>query len=182
MKITRILLVLLVICSLFVVACGGKKKGSDEPKKVWEPSWYGEQNSSEYVFTYGNAIKQAQRTAEESARAQAMAEAAAFVEQQVQSMTKDFISEAGVGANTEVVALTEQVTKMVANTKFAGVMPGKREVRQENGMYKCWIQLQIPKADINRSLQNAIQREESLYNQFRASQSFQELERAVQNY
>lgn len=179
MKIFRILIILVAISSLFLIACGGSApKG---PRKVYQPNWYGSASNPEYVFVYGNSEKVSQQASETGAYSSALAEAANYVEIHVQTMTKNFISEAGID-NPEVLSLTEQVTKTVANQKFSGTQITNREtVILDNGRYKTFVQVAVPKAEINRDLMNRIKNEEALYNRFKASQAFDELERATRN-
>ena len=182
MKTLKIMLILVVLASLMMVACGGKPKAPTGPREVYRPAWYDQQGNAEYVFTYGQADGATQRTAEASATAAAAAEAAYYVEIYVQAMTKDFIGEAGVD-NPEVVRLTDQVTKTVANTKFSGMhITNRQVVTLDNGRFQAFIQYAVPKEQINRDLMNRVRNEEALYNRFRASQAFDDLERAVQNY
>jgi hypothetical protein len=181
MKTLRIMIVLVIICSLCLVACGGKKKksGPTAPDKPWEPAWWGLQDSSEFVYTYGFAEKSSERTAYASAEAMARAEAAVYVENHVQTMTKDFISEVGT-LNPELTQLVEVVTRFTANATFSGAMITERDCRPWPGMgYKAWVRVSIPKDTINREFMNRVRNEEALYNRFRASQAFEELDRAV---
>ena len=177
MKVYRIMLVLLIVSAMFLVACGGKK--AKKPVPVYQPTWYGVVGNAEYIFAYGNAERSAQRSAESSAQASALAEAANAVEVHVQTMTKDFISEAGIN-NPEVLALVETVTKTVANQRFSGsTITNRQTIQLDNGNFKAFIQYSIPKEQVNRDFMNRVTNEEALYNRFRASQAFEELEKAV---
>ena len=181
MKVLRICLLLVVFSSLLLVACGGKGNGA-APRgmtEVWQPSWYGIQGSPDYVFTYGTAERVSQQAAETSAQSSAYADAARHVEVHVQAMTRDFLSEAGVD-NPQVLALTEQVVRTTANQRFSGTTVTQRQMMQnENGRYVAYIQLAIPREAINRDFVNRIRNEEALYNEFRASQAFAEMDRLL---
>jgi hypothetical protein len=178
MKTLKIMIVLVIICSLFLVACGKKKKSkSTGPERPYVPTWWNVQDSGEFVYTYGFAEKTSQRAADASADAMARAAAAVYVENHVQTMTKDFLSEVGSG---HIAQLTEQVTKFTANATFSGTMRSKEEtITLPNGEYKVWVRLQIPKDTINRDFLNRVREQEELYNRFRADQAFQELERSL---
>ncbi|MCK9329114.1 MAG: hypothetical protein PHY08_05110 [Candidatus Cloacimonetes bacterium] len=181
MNILRLLTIITLLSSLFLVACGGSSAPKG-PKEVFSPDWYQTVTENEtYVFTYGNAEKVSQNASESGAYANAMSEAALYVESHVQTMIKNFISESGE-ENPEVVSLTENVTKMVANTKFQGAQITQRKTYiVENGKYKTFMQVAIPKDAINKDLVDRIKKEEALYNRFRASQAFEELEKATSN-
>lgn len=173
------ILVALVLVGILLAACGGGPKG---PKRVWQPDWYDLQNDAEYVQTYGSAEKVSEKAAYNSAYASAMLQAAQYVESYVQGMVKDYNAEAGV-ENPQVLASVEQVVKVVSNSKFANTMVTKREtIMTENNRYKTFVRVSIPKEAVNKNLVNQIKNEEALYNQFKASQAFEELEKAVDNY
>jgi hypothetical protein len=175
MKVLRIMLILVVIASLSLVACGGKKpKG---PTKVWEPDWFGTQGSSEFVFAYGFAERQSQSAASTAAEQNAYGEASRYIGAHVQAMLKNFESEAGVD-NPQVLAMTENVGRTVSNERFSGSIFLKREtIILDNGNHKAFRQLAIPRNAIDKSLMDKMRNEEALYNEFKASQAFQELDR-----
>jgi hypothetical protein len=183
MKILRFMLVLLIICSLCVVACGGNKKKPSTPAgpaQVWQPTWYNTQSSSEYVYSYGMSTNQSERGAVSSATAQARAEAGFYIETNVQAMVKDYFQEAGFGENAEITALVENVSKSTAKTSISGGLVTNQYVTQQNdGSYKVWIQYGFPRDQVNRSMLDAIKQETGAYNRLKASKSFAELEREM---
>ncbi|MCL2064456.1 MAG: LPP20 family lipoprotein [Candidatus Cloacimonetes bacterium] len=180
MKFLRFCLVMVVFGSLFMIACGGGGGGGSAPsgmREVYQPGWYGTQGSPDFIFTYGTAERVSQAAAEQAAQANASAEAARNVEMQVQAMVRNFESEAGVD-NPQVLALTEQVVRTTANQRFQGTQVTQRQMMQnENGRYVAFIQLAIPREAVNRDFMNRIRNEEALYNEFRASQAFAEMDR-----
>lgn len=177
MKFSRIMLIIVVLASFLFVACGQENKPTG-PKKVYEPDWYGTQSENDtYLFCYGKADKTNQNMAFSAATANSYAEAANRIEAHVKTMTKNFMSETGV-ENPEVTALTEQATKVISNQTFNGSTITKREtIELAPNKYQTFVQLAIPKADVNKSLVDKIKKEEALYNRFRASQSFEELDK-----
>ena len=89
------------------------------------------------------------------------------------------MSEAGID-NPQVLALTEQVVRTTANQRFSGTSISQRQLYQnENGRYQAFVQVAVPKAEINRDFMNRIKNEEALYNEFRASQAFNEMDRVL---
>ena len=52
----------------------------------------------------------------------------------------------------------------------------------EEGRYQTFIRVSIPKDAVNKNTLNKIKNEEALYNQFKASQAFDELENEVEKY
>jgi len=183
----RIVFALLVISlALAMFGCGSNKKDvKPDGDLVYRPSWWGSQEEPEFVFTYGQGTNLAENSSMNSARANALQEAAQYVELVVQSMIKDYEEEAGI-QDPQVLSLTSSVVRAVANAKFSGVVTGKVETRRvtEQGgpRYKTWMQLKIPRDQVNKNMMDTIRNEEALYNQFKASQAFRELDEQVDRY
>lgn len=180
MKVSKIV-VLMLIAVFFVTACGGGG-GPKGPKRVYYPEWWQEQNSPDYVQTYGMATKVSQNSAYDAAYANAMLAAAQYVETYVKGMVKNYEEEAGV-ENPQVLALTSKVVKAVADAKFSNVMVTKQEtIITDENRYQTYVRVSVPKEAVNKNLVNQIKNEEALYNQFKASQAFQELDKEVEKY
>jgi hypothetical protein len=181
-KMQRLLIALLIL-SLVVISFGCSSNKKEEVKAdgdlVYRPSWWGTQSDENYVCTYGQGTNLSENASMNVARSNALAEAAQYVEINVQNLLKNYLEEAGVN-DPQVLALTSNVVRAVANAEFSGTITGKMETRRvqeaEGQRYKTWLQLKIPKDQINRSLATQIRNEEALYNQFKASQAFQELD------
>jgi hypothetical protein len=97
MKAFKTITLLLVLFSILLIACGGGGATTTAaPQELWRPDWWMDQDSTEFVFSYGEATGGTSRTARASAFANAQAQAAFYVEARVQAMIRDFISETGV--------------------------------------------------------------------------------------
>lgn len=185
MKLNRVLVIALAALLLIgMMACSKNKevKAAVEGEVVNMPSWWNSQNDDAYVCTYGMGTNVKQSTSMDTAKNNALFEAAQYVETQVQGMLKTYEEEAGV-FDPQLLALTSKVIKTVTNTSFSGVVNGQMETRRvtEYGgpRYTTYLQLKIPKSEINKSLYTNIRNEEALYNQFKASMAFDELERTI---
>ena len=179
MKMMKIVLSMVVIGLLISARGGDSPKG---PKRVYQPDWYDVQDDPEYVNTFGKAEKVSENAAYNAAYANAMLQAAQYVESYVKGMVKNYNSESGV-ENPQVLASVEAVVKVVSNSKFANTMVTKREtIMTENNRYKTFVRVSIHKEAVNKNLVNQIKNEEALYNQFKASQAFEELEKEVEKY
>lgn len=178
MKIYKIVL-LIFFCAFFIMACSSRRAST--PQRVFQPDWYGSVGNGEFVYAYGQSTKVNRNAAETAARANAFAEAARYVEAHVQSMMKNYLEEAGV-ENPQVLALVSEVTRVVSNATFSGTVVGRRETFiLDNGRFQSFKRLNIPKSEVNRHLINQIRNEEALYNQFKASQAFDELDRQIRD-
>ncbi|MDI9529917.1 MAG: hypothetical protein QM233_08315 [Candidatus Cloacimonadota bacterium] len=177
----KVLLVLGFLCAMLVLAsCGGNKAyRADGPY----PDWYLSQNEPDYVCTYGFATTVNQRMSVESARQNALDEAARYVQVKVDAMLKDFLQEAGE-VDPQVLSLTETASKSVASEKFSGVLPGKLDTKevQVDGerRYTSYIQMKIPLKQVNKKVHDFVRNEEAMYSEFKATQAFKELERSIE--
>jgi len=173
-------LVLIVIIILVLSACG--KSAPKGMKKAYYPDWWQIQDNAEYVQTYGMATKVSQNTSFDAAHANAMLQAAQYVENYVKGMVKNYEEEAGV-EDPQVLALTSKVVKEVSNAKFENALVSKQETLiTEEGRFQTFVRVSIPKDAVNKNTLNKIKNEEALYNQFKASQAFDELEKEVEKY
>lgn len=183
MKLTKIMMMLLVVALMLSLAACGKNKPSVEGEVVNFPTWWNSQDDEAYVCSYGMATKASKTMSLDAADANAMMNASMYVETQVKGMIKNYEEEAGV-VNPQNLALTSKVVKVVTDATFSNVVTGKTEIRKElvNGQerYTTYMQKKIPKTEINKSLYNNIRNEEALYNQFKASEAFKELEYTTQ--
>ncbi len=182
MKTTKVFIVMMSLLLLALMSCG-KNKASAEGELVNFPSWWNTQPEEAYVCTYGMATKVSQTASMDAAKANAMLEAAQYVETEVKGMIKNYEEEAGV-FDPQVLALSQKVVKAVTAAKFSGMIPGRTETRKvtEYGgqRFTTYIQMKIPKTEVRKNLYNNIVNEEALYNQFKASQAFEELEYSTQ--
>ena len=178
MKVYRMMIIVVIIATLFMAACGGGGRVRT-PQEVSQPRWYGVQGTGEYLLTYGNLVRVNQQLAETGAYQMAMVEAANTIETHVTAMMKLFMAEAGY-ENPEVVQLTELVSRQVARQTFSGTRISERQTfTLDNNRFQAFVQVSVPLSQINRDMMNRIRNEEALYNRFRASQAFEELDTVI---
>lgn len=179
-----IVLFLLISMAIFSVACSSNKKPKKEAADhviMYAPEWWDMQDNPEFVYTYGEGVKSTSSIAKDAAYATAMLAAANYVEANVKGMIKNFNEESGVN-NPQVLALTSSVVKVVSRAFFKGTRIDKSEtIKQKDGKIKVFVRVQIPQSEINKHTLNAIKNEEALYNEFKASQRFEELEKEFGN-
>lgn len=185
MKISKCIVVLLLISiALLPIACSSNKKPKQEKADhvlVYYPEWWDKQDNPEFIYTYGEGVKMTSSTAKDAAYSNAMLQAANYVEVKVKGMIKNFEEESGVN-NPQVLALTSKVVKVVSNATFKGVSIDKSEtIKQKDNRIKVFVRVKIPQSEINKQTVGAIRNEEALYNEFKASQRFEELERELGN-
>ena len=96
-------------------------------------------------------------------------------------MLKDFMQESGIGETAQALEFTEVVTKQVASNVLKG------SVITTNGTYfskdgSVWVLVSYPLNSVRENsltVAKSAAREEALYNEFKASQAFKELDTSV---
>lgn len=177
MKIFKIIL-LVGLMAMFLFGCGNSN-GPKGVKKLYQPDWWQVQDSDEYVQTFGMATKASRNISYDAAYSDAMLQAAQYVEAYVKGMVKNFEQEAGV-TNPQVLAMTSKVVKVISDAKFNNSMVTKQEViLTDDNRFQTFVRVSIPKDSINKKLSNQIKNEEALYNEFKATQAFKELDSEV---
>ncbi|HNX38542.1 MAG TPA: hypothetical protein PL124_10450 [Candidatus Cloacimonadota bacterium] len=184
MKATKILVTLMLLALLLVtLGCHRNKTVKPGGEEVYRPTWWASQNDEAYVCTYGQATKVSETASLDTAKNNAVFEAAQYVETEVKGMMKTYEEEAGV-FDPQLLALSQKVVKSISTARFSGILFGKIETRQieEYGSlrYKTWVQAKIPRTEIRKTVAANIRNEEALYNQFKASQAFQELDQETE--
>jgi hypothetical protein len=181
MKRIQFILLAIAVALLFSACGGGKEKLSN---RVQYPEWYDIQDDPNYVHTFGMDEKVSEELAIDGAKTNAYYDAALYVNTKVEGMVKKFASESGT-QNPEVNSFINKAVKLIAEAEFSGANISKREVYRmdtENGQrYKAYVRLSVPTKTVNKNLYNQISREEALYNEFKASQAFQELEKEMED-
>jgi len=174
------LILLAVLVAMLFTACGGAKEKLNN--KVDYPEWYDIQDDPNYVHTFGEDTKVSRELAVDGAKTNAYLDAALYVNTKVEGMIKKFASESGY-QNPEVNSFINKAVKLIAEAEFSGVSISKRDVfivKTENGQrFNAFIRLSVPTKTINKNLYDQISHEEALYNEFKASQAFQELEKEM---
>lgn len=180
-----VIALMILSLTLLIVGCGSNKSApKPDGEVVYRPAWWNSQPDPAYVCTYGQGTNLSETSSMNTAKANAMLEAAQYVESEVKGMIKSYEEEAGV-YDPQLLALSSSVVKVVSNAKFTGTVTGSVETRKvtENGgpRFKTWMQVKIPKSDIKKNMMANIKNKEALYNQFKASQAFQELDKELGN-
>jgi len=133
--------------------------------KTAEDAWYG----------VGMSKKKNPQLAKTAATALARTEISERIEVKVQSMVKNFMQESGVGETAQALEFTEAVTKQVSNNSMNGARVAEVYPAKDGTMYVLveYSLEQVKNAALSAA-KNA-NREEALYNEFKASQAFDEL-------
>jgi hypothetical protein len=176
----KILPISLTVLLLAFAGCASSGSGSTEQRGSSDmPSWFLVPPTSEDVlYGVGQAKKQNPSLAKSAATARARTEISQGVNVKVSSMMKDFMSESGIGENAQALEFSEAVTKQVTDNALAGSVIKEAYVAKDGTVY---ILVEYPLNSIKQNALDAVKKEEALYNEFKANQSFDDLEDSIKN-
>ncbi len=174
---------LLILSLLILISCGGaqKKSGSTEEfDKEPEMPWYvmSPPISPDSLYGVGFAKKQNPMLGKKAATQRARDEISQSVKIQVQTLMRDFMSESGIGENAQALEYTESVSNQVAANTLSGSVVLKTS-RAKDGTW--YVLVGYSTDSLRKATQEAAKREEALFNEFKAEQGFDELEKAISN-
>jgi len=167
--------IVLLSLTLFVsCAAPSASSGSTESRNSSDmPSWFLVPPTAEDAFYgVGMAKKQNPSLAKKAATARARTEISSAINIKVTSMVKDFMQESGVGETAQALEFSEAVTKQVSDNALAGSAVKEAYVAKDGTIY---ILVEYSLNQVKETALNAANREEALYNEFKASQAFEEL-------
>ncbi|HKJ69213.1 MAG TPA: LPP20 family lipoprotein [bacterium] len=167
-QITLAVSVMMLFLGMAMISCGSAV-----------PGWYRTPPEAEdAIYGVGMAAKQNPTLARQTAIARARQDVAGQVSVRVSSMLKDFMQESGVGENAQALEFTQSVTKQVTDVALKGAKVKEVRITDDGTMYAL---VEYPLAALGEAALSEAQRQEALYNEFKAQQGFEALEKALRN-
>ncbi len=168
-----------MLACLIVIGCAGPRSGSTEVTKSDTPEWWFNPATSEtHYYAFGQAKKQNPSLAQKTATERARADISSQVKSSVTSEIRDWMQESGVGETAQAQEFSENTTIATSDNVMQGATPDKYDKAKDGTVY---IRVSYPKEAVEKAIFNAAKREEALYNEFKASQSFERLEKKFSN-
>lgn len=175
-----VVLLLVGILAISLFACSGGKKMVDEDET---PEWYmNPPQSEDYLYGVYSSISQRMQLAFDKAKAGARNNIAQQMEVKIQSLEKQFQEEIGSGDNTELNTFYNQTMKAIASRTLNGSRVKEQEVEKEGKEYRAYVLMELPLNDFRSKLVDKVKNNKNLYDRFRASQAFDEMEKDVKEY
>ena len=170
---------LLAVGFLLVSCAGGPPKGEVGPV----PEWYlNPPQDPDFLYAPATETSKDLGLAVRKARTSGRAELASQLEVRLQALRKKFTEEVGAGEDSELLSQYSEVIKEVVSQVLVGSRTAKQDVRKEGMVYRAYVLMELPIGAANKALVDRIKAREYLYTRFRASQSFQELEKEVEKF
>lgn len=173
----------IAVLAVGLLACGGTDEVEDTddgnmPENM--PEWFmNPPEDPNYVFGVQSATSQRMQVAIDKAATNARGELATSLETKVEGMTKSFTEEVGDDLRQQYTDVQKTVTSQV----LKGTSSAEREVyRQDNGTYRAFVMMELPIGKAAKDLMSKLQQNEEMYTRFRASEAFEEMNEAVEEY
>ena len=175
----KLFLINATLILVLLTSCAGPGSGSTEER--WSsdmPGWFLVPPTAEdALYGVGQAKKQNPSLARQAATARARTEISQAVNVKVSSMLKDFMQESGVGDNAQALEFTESVTKQVTDNVLKGSIVKETYVAKDGTIF---VLVEYPLVSVRQAALGAAKQDEALYNEFKANQAFDSLEREIQ--
>ena len=182
-RFTKPISCLFLVCFL-IAGCGGGKVDMREVSNIDAPEWFiNAPRAEDALYSPQTASSRDLQMAVEKAKQQGRADIALQLEAKVKAMVKRFQEEIGLGEDAEFLDMATNVSKSIASTTISGCAADKQVIKQDkNGNYRAYVLMVLPLGSSKTELLNNINSQQNLYTRFRASQSFDELEKEVEEF
>jgi len=184
---------LAVLSFSLITACGGGGKAAvkDSSIEVIEDPFQDLTDLTSDIITGGGLAAVGQGTSErqdlakKKAVTDAQGQLAEILEAKVNKMKKSFQEEIGTGSDTEINEAFTDVVKVLSKTTLRGAITKKTKFMKDKdtGLFTAAVVVAVEPNTINMSLFDEMQKSQpKLYERFRASQAYKELEDEMKNY
>jgi len=175
MKNARVLIGLTAF--MMIVGCASNRSGSTEQTNLAEPDWWFNPAVSEtHYYGFAQAKKQNPSLAQKVATARAREEISNQVKAFTRSELRDWMQESGLGDNAEARAFTDNTLQTTSNNVLEDAIPDKYTKGKDGTVY---VRVSYTKNKVDKALIEAAKRDDALFNEFKASQAFERMNKKV---
>ncbi len=173
-----------------LIGCGSKRTSplaqqSPPPPLPELPGWVDSppQDDDEFIYVVESGASRDMGRAERKAVQNARAALALKIEAAVTVLVKSFEEEVGGdAASAEANGLFAQISRTVADQRLVGSSPAKvHRLQNPDGLTNTvYVLMELPAGMLGTQAVGTISRDKALYNRWRASEGFKELEHAIE--
>ncbi|NOZ08116.1 MAG: hypothetical protein GXO91_04450 [FCB group bacterium] len=190
MKKITLLMSVAAIGLLTLVGCGGHTPAvADDLTEIADPFQELQDMANGFIkdgniAVVGVGTSTRQDIARDKARASAQAKLAESFETKVEVLKKKFTEELGSDMTNELNETFTNVIKTTSKTVLYGAIENKAKYFKDNktGMISAGVVLYVSPDVMNQSLLDQMKNKPKLYERFRASEAYKELEKEMENY
>lgn len=178
----RKIIALITVLS-FGIGCGGPKNLTpDANKEVVKkiPDWYNEvPEDSHYLYAAATMTARDLQVSVQKATTVARTSLAQQYGVRVANIAKQAQEEVGVNEASEFIQHFSSASKLVTDEMLRGSHIEKKEIQPEKGIYRAYVLMRLPLGKANKMLLDEIKKNKELYNQFRFTKMYEELEKEI---
>ena len=159
---------------MLIIGCAGTRTIS----KSDVPDWYLNPPKYEGLFVgVGDALRPQMSLSKKVATNRARVEISEAVATEVKSVLKDYMQASGIGSEASALEFTESVSKSLSNKVLNGSIIEKTEIKDGRVFVMVTYDINEVRTIAKETARNAAKKEEALYNEFKARQGFESLDK-----
>ena len=178
-----------IVIGLLLMALGIVYAGCSGPKSSTEinlgkiPKWFTKVPSDpDFLFAAKTATSKDLQLALDKAREEAIADIAQQVEVKLAGIQKNFREEVGASDTSELLQQFTQASKAVYSQQLLGAKVKEQKIVKDKGGYRVYVLAQYPIGAAAEALMKQMSQQKLLYTRFRASKTFEDLNKEVEKY
>ncbi len=179
--------ILAIALSVFMVSLLASC-GASEPEPTTSPynelsQLANQMRKTGAITSVGQGQSKREDIAREKSQTDARAKMSQSIESKVSTLNKNFQEEIGSNEDTEINEAFTSVQKVVSQSVIAGSFPEtERMVKAKDGIITIYTLMVIDPATFNQSFVDEMKNKPKVYERFRASQAYDELQKEMDNY
>lgn len=181
-----VILAVLLSGALLFAGCASQQPKPEQPVEQAQciPEWQINPPAAEDgVYGTGIAKMQAASLSKKTADARARDEVTQSIQVKVQTMMKDFLQQSGIGEEAQALQFSQSVSKQISSQVLYGCKIVKRKVCPDGTWHSLalWPMNQASelKNEIASQTKDLVKNEYALYNEFKAKNGFEELQKEL---
>jgi hypothetical protein len=115
------------------------------------------------------------------AKVEARKNLAQLVQVKIENLEKAFVEEIGEASSSEVNQLFSSATKQITSQTLQGTVPKMQKYETKDGVTTAYVLMVLSPDIIHESLKNS-NNAKHLYERFRASKAFEELDKEIKEF
>jgi hypothetical protein len=185
----RSTVLLLLLSSGFVWACGGASRTTDLSPSPSAgvlrdvPRWYSNPpEDPDYLLGPATATSRDMQVAVNKAQTEGRNQIAQQLDVRFSALAARFQEEVGIGDDSQLLDQFTQVYRAVTNEVVTGTRAREQEIIPERGIYRVYVLMEMPIGAASAALVSRVRAREHMYTRLRASEAFRELEAEIAKY
>lgn len=182
------MMLVLLMTALLIAGCGGHKAATTTQKATDDviksvPEWFPKPpDDPNYFFGTGTATSRDMQVARDKATNAAMMQITQAIETKFEGLRKMFQEEVGTADESQYLEQFSQATQAVVSQVVNGMEMVDSEYKNEDGVFRSYVWYQVPVGASAEALMSRIRQQEQMYTRFRSSETFQELQKEVDEF